>query len=66
MVSIKHELEVISCLYHLPWSSVPPNHRKGPKWPSAFAYCFAAIGAISLVVFAPAISQILADLKYVA
>jgi len=24
-----------SAACHLPWSSVPPNHWKGPKWPSA-------------------------------
>ena len=25
-------------VYHLPWSSVSANHRKGRKWPSATAY----------------------------
>jgi len=31
--------------YHLPWSSVSPNYRKGPKWPLAEAHRFAAIYA---------------------
>ena len=37
--------------YYLLWSSVSPNHRKIPKWLSAEAHRFTAIGARPMLLF---------------
>ena len=39
--------------YDLSWSSIPPNHHKGPKWQSARSISFAAVGAILFAVADP-------------
>jgi len=44
LVTTKRKHKFVAA-WHSMWSSVPLNHRKGPKWPSTGAHHFAAHGS---------------------